>query len=81
MHKKKWLAIILIVKVIFKPNASSFILTEEMRQNYAQYQLNKKQEVGLITLIFYFLVKKPIIITTKISMTVTFNPEKIDVHA
>lgn len=49
------LAIILIVKVIFKPNASSFILTEEMRQNYAQYQLNKKQEVGLITLIFYFL--------------------------
>ncbi len=49
------LAVILIVKVVFKPDASKFYLTEEMRAEYAKYKLNKKQKVGLILLVFYFL--------------------------
>lgn len=49
------LAVILVVKLVFRPDASTFILTEEMRQKYAQYHLNNVQKVGLITLIFYFL--------------------------
>ncbi len=49
------LAIILVVKFIFRPDASKFYLTEEMRAGYAKYTLNQKQKVGLVLLVFYFL--------------------------
>lgn len=49
------LAVILLIKVIFKPDASKFYLTEEMRQGYANYKFSKKQKVGLVLLVFYFL--------------------------
>lgn len=49
------LAIILIIKYIFRPDASKFFLTEEMRQKFETYRFSTQQKIGLILLIFYFL--------------------------
>lgn len=49
------LAIILIIKYIFRPDASKFFLTEEMRQKFETYCFSTQQKIGLILLIFYFL--------------------------
>ncbi len=47
--------VILIIKFVFKPDASKFCLSEEMRAEYATYKLNSKQKVGLGLLVVYFL--------------------------
>lgn len=49
------LAIILIVKYVFRPDASKFYLSEERREKYEKYHFSKQQKVGLIMLVFYFL--------------------------
>lgn len=48
-------AVILIIKYVFKPDASKFYLTEEMRAEYAKYKFNKGQKAGLALLVVYFL--------------------------
>jgi len=47
--------ILLISKFVFKTDASSFVLTEEVRQQYAGYKFNTVQKVGLILLVVYFV--------------------------
>ncbi len=49
------LAVILIIKFVFRPDASKFYLTEEMRAEYEAYKLNTKQKVGLVLLVVYFV--------------------------
>lgn len=43
-----------ISKLFFKVDASQFKFTEELRQEYASFQINKVQKAGLVLLLIYF---------------------------
>jgi len=47
---------LLVAKFILKVDASNFVLTEELSNQYAQIKSNKYQKAGLILLVAYFIV-------------------------